>query len=495
MNNKDKRFGINHIGYVLLVLSALILLCFQCLINGKNLFLAVPTWSDELDYFREIFSFSENGFNFGGSLFAGYDAKLGPMGAHSFSPILVWGLFSLFSWNEHSILIFNLAFLTVSWIVFIALVRPKGKSLICILVLAYLFMPLYLYLPTSMIEVPLYAAIIIYFALFNKYMESDKKAIWFWLTILMGAYITGIRITYVVVLFPVILAKTDYKLNKRTIRNLAIYVVLFLIFYKIYNLFCADYPDWTTSKLSSADGVVGKLKVILWNVKDNIHKYFSIHNGSAAEVVLRYVYGIAIAIIGFSSLFEMPGKIKFKFNARLFSYFIMSGGLLTMMIFLYDIRDYRDFRTFSPILFFMVMLFGLHKTNDGLHKWLKRGLSTAVVCMMAVIFSVNLMDDRVVEKNTEAVEGFEVLDTEDEEGRPLILATTFDINWKDVGLMKSVPSKLGFQVFYKDLVEENNKKVAYILTTDIFVSDHPDIFENYDYICNIEAYGPLYKVR
>ena len=141
----DKLIGVC---YAVLIFSPLVVLLVQSLIHGMNLFLAVPTWSDELDYFREVFSFSHNGFNFGGSMFAGYEAAVGPLGAHSFSPLIAWGPFSMLGWNEHSILFYNTIFLCFSIAIYLFCVQPRGLKLALSFAVVCLYAPLNLYMYT-----------------------------------------------------------------------------------------------------------------------------------------------------------------------------------------------------------------------------------------------------------------------------------------------------------------------------------------------------------
>ena len=355
MSNTNKREKLIYAVYAALILSPLIILGVQSFLVDKNLFFGVPTWSDELDYFREILSFRKVGFSFDGSLFAGHEAKFGPFGAHSFSPVLAWGLLSIFGWNEHSILIYNIILLSAAYAVFVLLVRPVGKKLVPICTLAFLYAPLYLYLYTSMMEVAIYAFVIVYFSLMYRYILFPTKTVGV-LMIVAGAYVTFLRMPYIVLLLPGVLLLSGYKFNKKTIRNLIIYVVVFLVAYKVYNLFCADYPDWVTHKIGEASGIVGKLKVIYHNALTNTKRYFSF-NTTPAQVALRYVYGFTILLFLIKSLFRVNNKkLEFRFEGKAFSIFVMMGGLFAIMIALYDIKDYRDYRTFSIVLFFALMI-------------------------------------------------------------------------------------------------------------------------------------------
>lgn len=473
--------------------SPLIMLSLICLTARKNLFLSLPTWSDELDYWREIYSFSKNGFNFGGSLFVGFDAAVGPLGAHSFSPILVWGLFSLiFPWGAHSILIYNLLLLCVTCLFFYVIGRPKGEQVVYSLVLFILFPPLYMYIFTSMIEVPLYAGLIAFFALYMRY-RGDKEKYIFVMMLVIGGWVTLVRMTYIVVLFPAVMAATDFKVNRKAIRNLLIYVAAFLASYKIYNIFCATYPDWVTVAISNASGIHGKLGVIAANTKENIVRLFSL--SSSSQTAVRYAYGTVIVFFGLFSFFKLENKkLKPSFDKENFAWFVMTGGLLTMMVTLYDIKDYRDFRTFAPILFMSMLFVFMKRGEEESTVKLKRWTLGVLILLMAFTHSKELTEDCVLGTKVEVVSELAKLETKNQDNSPKILATTFDINWGDIELMKSIPSKLGFQVFYNNYVgEENYGMVDYILTTESYVVNNPSVFENMRYVTKVEGYGVLYS--
>ena len=467
--------------YFLYLFIPVLSLFLLSLVSSKNLFLSLPTWSDELDYFRETFSFSENGFDFGGSLFVGEDAKVGPLGGHSFSPIVVYGLVALiFPFSEHTILYVNLALLSLAMLAFALIVRPRGFNLFFSCFLFLLFPPLLNYLYTSMLEVPLYAGLIVYFSLFYAYGKEKKKSVFIWMLI-TGIFVTLIRMPYVVVLFPAIMALGDYRFNKKTWLKLLVYVVSFLTVYKFYNLFCANYPDWVTAKITAADGIAGKLKVIYSNTKENIYRFFSFSIESPMQIVLRYVYGILVAITGVLSFVKQENKrLKLCFNGFWFSLFVMAGGLLCIMVCLYDIKDYRDYRTFAPIAFVLMLTVVLFTKKP-----LVRAVPVVTFLLLIIFSDVNvLLADREIGVVSERITGFEEL--ENDSG--LKLGATMDVNWGDVSLLKSIPSKIGYQVFYNGINEDNIDMVDYILTGGK-LSDTSVVL-----LSEIEGYGYLYRV-
>lgn len=490
MSDNNKREKLIYAVYAALILSPLIVLGIQSFLVGKNLFFGVPTWSDELDYFREILSFRSEGFSFNGSLFAGHEAALGPFGAHSFSPILAWGFYSLFSWSEHSILICNLILLCASYAAFVLINKPRGIELFFVCLIACIYSPLYLYLYTSMMEVPIYAFTIVYFSFLYRYHTYQTKLMGV-LMIVAGAFVTLLRMPYIVLLLPAILSLTGYKLNKKAIRNLIIYVIAFLLAYKIYNLFCADYPDWVTHRISEAPGVIGKIKVVYSNSLTNIKRYFSF-SSTPAQVTLRYVYGFTILLFLIKSLFRVNNKkLEFKFEGRAFSMFVMLGGLFAIMVSLYDIKDYRDYRTFGIVLFFSLFYLFTEKKGDMVYKYI--GVFFVLVLFLTS-FSDGLTKDRVIVRKAITYDAFEK-NFSDEDLKGKAIGATWDINWGDAGLLKSIPAELGYKVFIEGEEIPYLDSVDYVLSTYKYMGNHTELSEKLEFMFDVDRKYLVYKVK
>lgn len=491
---KYQKFLLNG-GRILLILSPVLLLLLESLIEGQNLFLGVPAWSDELDYWRECFSFSENGFHFGGSMYVGMDAVVGPLGAHSFSPLAAWGAFLwLFRTGAgaHAIVWVNLILLMAAWALFTVLVKPDLKLTAEALLMAFLYPETILYLHSSMIEMAVMAGLILYFSLLVRWNREEKK-VWFILLMLAGVWCVCMRVTYIVILFPAIWKKNAFRLNLKTFLSLAAYVVCFGIFYKLYNLFCSDYPGWTTSKLTKAEGMQGKLSLILTNAKENLVRFFSPRSADLSQVGMRYFYFLLILLLVVLAITAAREKTD-PFRDRIWLALAISlGGLWLMMVFLYDIKDWRDYRTFAPLAFgtFLFLLCEQRKKFTKICLWL-------LGCFVVMTFTVSGVDFIRDKGETECLDlsdAFSALETEDEEGRPLTVGTDQDLNWCDISVMQSLPSELGLQIFYEDITEENIGDVDYVFVTEETVSKDPDLFEQLETVAEVEDYGTIYRVR
>ena len=480
-------------GRIILIFSPVLLLLIQSFSSGRNLFMSLPVWSDELDYWREMFSFSHNGFGFGGSMFVGHDAALGPMGAHSVSPIAAWGVFFLLfrsGYAPYAILWGNIFLLTLAWFLFVKLLKPAAGPTWIAVIMAYTYPMIFLYLHSSMIEMVCMAGMILYFSILCKWdKEGDNR--YFVLLIILGIWITAVRITYVVILFPVIWKKLNFRFNLKAVISMIVYVLGFLGFYKPYNLFCADYPGWVTSRINDAEGIREKLSVIFYNTRVNLITYFAPTSGDRAQVGMRYFYFVLLLFLLGAAVRNVDVKVKSKVNMLFISLAIMMGGLLVMMLTLYDIGLWRDFRTFAPLAFGVFLFLMLKENSDGLYRTFLYSFFI-LVSMMSFTSGVDFIKDKGITTVTDKSAYFENLELTDEEGAPRTIGVDPKINWGDITFMSSVPSKLGVQVFYGDLWEEDMKLVDYVLVTDENYEKLRELFDGCE-VTVIPGYGRLVK--
>ena len=447
-----------------LVLSPIIILAVESMIFGKNLLMSVPEWSDELEYWREVYSFSYHGFSFGGSYFFGHDAALGPLGAHSVTPLVAWGPFFLLfrsGINIYIILWINILYLVVAWGLFVCLVRPDFKQTAFAILMAYLFPYTILYLHSSMIEIVCLSGMISFFTLFSKweYEKKDKKNnTIFVLLIFLGIWCTLLRPTYVVILFPVIWAKNHYKINLRLAIYLVIYVVLFGVLYKAYSITSSVYPNGVMYWLSGIDNYHDKAAYIYRNVYQNMHRYFNPISDDLCQFGMRImnlglmIYSLAVGIV-------KEKRHKFEGRPELAVFLVMFGNTVAMIL-LYDIVDWRDFRSLSPVVFGCLFFMVIREKN----KWLT-GVQLAIYALAVSLFIISGDNNIEIRKNPEYKDlssYFAELEQTDEEGNPRTIVFDSTLNWCDISIVSAVPSQMGYQVFWGAGYDEVYSKADYV---------------------------------
>ena len=179
------------------------------------------------------------------------------------------------------------------------------------------------------------------------------------------------------------------------------------------------------------------------------------------------------------------------FKRDYFALFIMTGGLWAIMVALYDIKDYRDFRTFSIVLFFVYLyvFIGSNQKEAGPLQYIFVAL---MLFICAFSFREGLIQSRNIVTVAETDDSFAVLNTPDAGSKSI--GATFDINWGDVGLLKSIPGGLGYKVILEAEIESFTG-VDYVLTTDEYLSEHPELKERLEFMFETEASYLVFKVK
>ena len=113
--------------WALLVASPFLLLLCISLAIGKNALAGLPVWTDELDYWRAVYSWLHVGPAAGYSGIAELHAPLGALSVHGLSPILLYALpAAVFGWSLHSITLINALWVSAGALAFCLLARPRA---------------------------------------------------------------------------------------------------------------------------------------------------------------------------------------------------------------------------------------------------------------------------------------------------------------------------------------------------------------------------------
>ena len=190
--------------WALLVLAPWIQLAVISLVTGKNAFAAYPTWSDELDYWRNLYNWSHVGLPGGYNGIVEKQAPIGTLSVHGLTPLLLYGGFvKLFGLGFHSIVIFNALWISLASLSFCLLVKPRPLTSLALAVLLMTFVPSMLYCFTSMTEQFNYALLLFFLAfLFRRQQSGSRWALVFcWITAVVACLY---RITFFVLFIPLV---------------------------------------------------------------------------------------------------------------------------------------------------------------------------------------------------------------------------------------------------------------------------------------------------
>ena len=136
-----KSKGIKYICYSIFVLSPVILLLFLSYIFKRNIFAGTPLWSDEVGYWREIFSFANYGFKTGYIGINELIPNFGQFSTHGFFLALFYYPFAkILNWPTNGILISNLIFTVICFALIVYIYKPNKLQSVSLTGL-YLFFP------------------------------------------------------------------------------------------------------------------------------------------------------------------------------------------------------------------------------------------------------------------------------------------------------------------------------------------------------------------
>lgn len=358
-----------HVLYGVFILSPIILLVFLSYISKQNVFLGVPLWSDEVLYWKDVFSFANCGFKTGYIGINELIPKVGQFSTHGFFPPLFYYTFAkILGWSTNGIVISNLIFTVICFALIIAFCKPNISQTIDITFLYLLFPPIILYAASSMTEILHYGLLVLFFCFFYKYCNSEGKLKKYFmlLTILMGTICSLYRITYILLFLVPVFVLSDLK-PKKFIKLFLSWVLYSGFLYYITSIFIAPYPWWVTYRMTHASNLNSAMEILISNFKFNIKNLINVSNGEKIEVYFRFFYLFVLILylllIFFKASFKKSKKgfisfsLREKFNRFYIAQFVLLFSPLFVILMIYDVFALRDFRALTP--FFWISFFNL----------------------------------------------------------------------------------------------------------------------------------------
>lgn len=340
----------------LLIVSILLSIRFDA-----TLFDHAPFWNDELFHWHQTVSFAEVGFN------NGYYTLDENIPIASFSHYYAWGAWvyvfygtiaNLFGLPLHAIMTINLLAFMSAMAFFIATVRPSWDKLLLIGLISGTFIPLLLYMPSSLLQLLNLAIAIVFVAGF--YQLLTRPVGWrFLLAMSIFAMLAGlIRPTYALFLAPMFaLAETN-----RNFKNIILAgfkaLPLFLITAVGFYTSAAPFPHFRTILFLGDDSFSTKLA----NFGDYIRQSF-IWMSEGAGVVMAQRYQIAVLLIlliawgifmWWSNRDNEDEDTAWRWELALHLYNLL--GFYTATILFHETLGGHDYRVMAPHLLFSLIL-------------------------------------------------------------------------------------------------------------------------------------------
>ncbi len=361
LETEKKRSLATYLSWVAMVCAPFLLMAVVSMVIGHNAINAYPVWSDELDYWRNLYSWDQVGFAKGYSGMFEEIPTYGTLSVHGITPILLYGWFvKLFGLSYQTIVIANLVWIGLGAIVFCALRKPNATMAWMFAVLQMVFVPIILYCTTSMTELFNYAMIFFYLAFLLTYHEKKKP----WLLallVLTVVYACLYRITYFLLFIPVIMVVARFTFGKRMIGWTVLAAVLSFGCYLATSLTTAPYIQGFLYQLLRAEDIHAMIQMVLSHTKSNLLMYFTRFTVSPSpmEDTLRVLYMLVLllCLVGSFLQMERQGK-KISIRLRFSLDKLLCAGILGIafgiVCVLYQTNDWSDFRTLSPFLWLVL---------------------------------------------------------------------------------------------------------------------------------------------
>lgn len=473
---------------LLFIFSPIIILLFHSVLTKRNDFFSLPLWSDEVNYWRELYSFDENLFSMKGPIFFGLPAKIGGFSTHGLAPLFAWGWYAiLFKWNLNSIIIANSIMITFSFALFYFLVRPDYLKCVLLSMLTLFFAPLFCYIHSSMMEIPCYAAIISYIAFFIFYTRKPSK-IRFVLLILSCFYVANLRIPYAILFIPAIFVFSDGRINLKFLIAGFAFVFFTLLLYKVQGFFTSGYPFGLAAKLNAASSYNEKIHLLIRNFYSNFKNLFSLKSEDFVQVSQRYFYFVVMLVLFMQAVRENNGKkVLYLISSVYFQLLLLLLLLLSANCLLYDVFDWRDYRTMSPFLF-GVLFFLINKDGDKIIDG--DFIVTVPLCALFMSFFI-MLTIQPLKADRRTVRSFSKMETDISTIESASLITVINDVPFDMKIVSLLSSKITWEGCYnlKDAI--NGKRELILLNNDTDLMDNTE----YGFILEIPNYGKVYRLK
>lgn len=473
------------------IASPLLIMLILSLLSGNNMFLSKPYLNDELDYWRLMYSISQQGFDFGSTEhLVGYVAPIGPLGSHGLSPVAAWLWYVLlFPMTDSALVIAGVIMLVAALALLYLIIRPGVTQLLLLGLFTLLYPPLVRYINLSMMEMPCYACVIVYMALLLRYEREHSGALpsrgWTLpLLFICGLYCTVLRMSNVVLFFPAILIFCDNRLSLKLLLCLLLYALGTLAFNYCFSLFVAPYPDVLYNLMQS--GSLGELLRGLWlNTRDNILNFLDpMSDNSLPQAMARYFYLLTLLLLFVKTLFKKEGgRLRLTWRWEYFGVFAAGAACLALVVMIYFVFDWRDYRTLAPTAYGLVLWLLLRWNGES------RGFRTALAALMVFgmlmapeAYSHVSQDPRFFPDESTGLDYSQIFG--DQPCTLGLYGTDYDL-----ALMKDVPPNVGIcgGIYEEDT---HGYGMDYILSRP---GDPIPSTEYYELCGSMEAYGDVYR--
>ncbi len=378
LGGQPKGLARTYAAWALLVASPFLLLLCISLAIGKNALTGLPVWTDELDYWRAVYSWLHVGPAAGYSGIAELHAPLGTLSVHGLSPVLLYALpAAVLGWSYSSITLINALWVSAGALAFCLLAKPRAGTALAVGAMFALYAPVVLYAATSMTELANYGLLLFYMAFVGWLLRArgqagtagrKPRAAAGWPALLFGSLTTlllcAYRITYIGLWIPLLLVACDFRWSGR----MALYGVLALLLsagaYVLMALYTSPFASGFLYNFLRTGSFGLSKRMFLSHAKANLLDYFVRAPGNEMERLQRVLYCTVAGLSLLGSLLRVRregGRLRLRFGFSGFSLLVFLTLFIPFAIIIcfYETNDWSDYRTLAPFLWLAAAAYAL----------------------------------------------------------------------------------------------------------------------------------------
>ena len=361
---------------LILLLPALSITGLASVYLGQCLVYFHPAASDAIMYWHQIKTFAAVGFS-GGYYTFGEEAAAASFThfyAHGPWYVALYGLIGkAVGWNLWSPMLFDAAAVTLALLGGLLLIRPNVRRLVLVLLVLLTYWPLHLHLPRAMQEPFHYAVAILLAGIFYRLLVHEgavpHRLLGAALVMIVGAAL--VRPTWALLLLPLVMIVVEKRPHGRATQgSLLRYWPLLLACAVVAGIFlqflyvAAPFPNRVASDVqlllrAPVDGLQRLLAVTtaqgmtyVW--PDGEHRLWMLLRYQALGIVL-WMTVLAIRRRGNDAGQEAPVHLPWR-RAEWRTHILNLGLIVLLVVMLYDVGGWRDYRVVAPHLLLSLLL-------------------------------------------------------------------------------------------------------------------------------------------
>ncbi|MDD3411737.1 MAG: hypothetical protein PHY12_13115 [Eubacteriales bacterium] len=409
------------LAWAFLVLSPCLLLLVLSLATGHNVLSGMPVWSDELDYWRAVYSWLNAGMRTGYNGVGEHVADWGSLSVHGPTPILLYGGFAkVFGWPYCGVMVCNTLWVMAGALTLCLLLKPGAKLAIALGVSIMAYAPVVLYAMTGMTELVNYGLLLFYLAFLLCY-ERGRGAPSLVLCTLTILFMCAYRITYFVLFLPLLLVAFR-RVSWKLIGALAAAGAACVGVYWVTAQYTSPYSAGFLYNFMRTDSLALAVQMFLSHAKANLFDYFLRYTESKMEVAQRWSYCIVTGLCllcSFVGVKKGEKRLRLRWDGMAFACFLMLFVSFGVVVVAYETNDWSDYRTLAPVLWCVAALLAARG-----HKLIPASFLALCLVMLVTLSTMGPVGSFADEKRFTP-------DAEDPELTALCEAITFNPDAKD----------------------------------------------------------------